>query len=225
MILTNPMEQLAAEDFSTRRKSIGRRERVNSGEINLSQSQNTSDDLDVDKMLVLKRDNTVQSKGYFFLAVIFGMMSCSSYGASGLAAQQETANELRSQLDQQFNVGRDLKSKSFDSEMQAQFEGMNLAQSDVGDEYMSDEQMSNYRAREGVTTARLMKNIDSVSHKTANMGMSDSTSNLFRSLVSGKYTYLTYLMCSTACFFFWSTPNQYKIRHIRPRKSKKVIDV
>jgi len=46
-------------------------------------------------------------------------------------------------------------------------------------------------------------------------------SGLLKSIISGKYTYLTYLMCSTACFFFWMTPNHYKLRHIRPRRHGK----
>jgi hypothetical protein len=41
-------------------------------------------------------------------------------------------------------------------------------------------------------------------------------SGMMKSLVSGKYTYLTYLMCSTACAFMWMTPNQHKIRLIKP---------
>jgi hypothetical protein len=68
-----------------------------------------------------------------------------------------------------------------------------------------------------------MKNLGQMSqeqimHKMQGAG---PLSGLLKSIISGKYTYLTYLMCSTACFFFWMTPNHYKLRHIRPRRSGK----
>jgi len=40
-------------------------------------------------------------------------------------------------------------------------------------------------------------------------------------MISGKYTYLTYLMCSTTCAFMWLSPNQHKIRKLRPRRTSK----
>jgi len=32
-------------------------------------------------------------------------------------------------------------------------------------------------------------------------------------MVNGKYTYLTYLLLSTTCFFFWLTPNMHKMKN------------
>jgi len=35
---------------------------------------------------------------------------------------------------------------------------------------------------------------------------------LTEKLLSGEYTYLTYMIMSTTCFFFWMTPNYHKIK-------------
>jgi hypothetical protein len=47
---------------------------------------------------------------------------------------------------------------------------------------------------------------------------------MLQSIISGKYTYLGYLMCSTACCYFWMTPNQHKLRLIKPKRRYVVID-
>lgn len=41
-------------------------------------------------------------------------------------------------------------------------------------------------------------------------------SGFMKTIMTGKYCYLTHLMCSTACFFFWMSPNAYKMRYIKP---------
>jgi hypothetical protein len=65
-------------DYAKTRKN--KRARLNSGCISTANS-NESQDVDIENILVLKRDsqNSMHSKGYFFLAVVFGMMCCSSY--------------------------------------------------------------------------------------------------------------------------------------------------
>lgn len=35
---------------------------------------------------------------------------------------------------------------------------------------------------------------------------------LMKMVLSGQYTYLTYMLLSTTCFFFWLMPNSHKIR-------------
>ncbi len=37
---------------------------------------------------------------------------------------------------------------------------------------------------------------------------------LLKMLLSGQYTYLTYMLMSTTCFFFWLMPNCHKIRRL-----------
>lgn len=57
-----------------------------------------------------------------------------------------------------------------------------------------------------------VKNIDEV--KTEGMNLS----KMAQLMLSGQYTYLTYLIMSTTCFFFWLTPNWYKFRGIFKQK-------
>jgi hypothetical protein len=45
----------------------------------------------------------------------------------------------------------------------------------------------------------------------------DSSSSLIKTLVDGKYSYLAKSMANTASFGFWITPNQHKLRNIKPR--------
>lgn len=37
---------------------------------------------------------------------------------------------------------------------------------------------------------------------------------LMKMLLTGQYTYLTYMLMSTTCFFFWLMPNCHKIRRL-----------
>lgn len=93
-ITKDPFERIAAEDFREKQDARAqRRERLNSGQMRASEDThcsahstshdhqtNSEEDFNLDSMLVLKRDtNGNQGKGYFFLAVMFGMMCCSSY--------------------------------------------------------------------------------------------------------------------------------------------------
>lgn len=85
MIFNNEaFESIAACENKKHKK----RSRVNSGSIFKNEESHSSiksgttgpEDLDLDKVFVLKRDGqSHQSKGYFFLAVVFGLMCGSSY--------------------------------------------------------------------------------------------------------------------------------------------------
>jgi len=64
-----------------------------------------------------------------------------------------------------------------------------------------------------------MKNFDKLSNEQiAKINMQGPLAGMFKTMIAGKYQYLSCLMCSTACFFFWMTPNHHKIRLIRPAK-------
>ena len=39
---------------------------------------------------------------------------------------------------------------------------------------------------------------------------------MLKSLINGKYQYLTYLMSSTACVYFWLAPSHQKMQLIKP---------
>lgn len=88
--LKNPMEQLLC---GQKQKKIKKRQRVNSGSLNLNEESHCSasthtdnslfkhhGDMDREGLYVLKRDSgSFQSRGYLFLAVAFGMMAYQSY--------------------------------------------------------------------------------------------------------------------------------------------------
>ena len=88
---------------------------------------------------------------------------------------------------------------------------MSLAKSDVSDEEIPEEMLSQKmtpspqdRSLKNMTVGQLLEHVQG------------PFSGMFKSIVSGKYQYLTYLMCSTACFFFWMAPNNHKLQLIRP---------
>jgi len=61
----------------------------------------------------------------------------------------------------------------------------------------------------------MMKNLGQLNTPNMQNGIH---SDILKTIMSGKYSYLTHLMCSTACFFFWMTPNAYKMINIRPSR-------
>jgi len=76
--IKDPMEHMAADFQDNKRQRKLKRKRLNSGSLNTDDSD--IQDLDLDKVFVLDRTRgSTQSKGYFFLACVFGMMCGSSY--------------------------------------------------------------------------------------------------------------------------------------------------
>lgn len=78
MLFSDPMETIAGDYKPTRKQ---RRSRINSGQLaSHEESFCSSVRTDAEKVFVLERDQAShRGKGYFFLAVMFGMMCCSSY--------------------------------------------------------------------------------------------------------------------------------------------------
>jgi len=89
--LKNPMEQFLC---GGKQKKIKKRQRVNSGSLNLNEESHSSvstltdnnslfksrGDKDSNSVYVLRRDSgSFQSRVYLFLAVVFGMMCYQSY--------------------------------------------------------------------------------------------------------------------------------------------------
>lgn len=73
-------------DYTTKKSKSHKRQRLNSGKLiknDQSYSYSTTSDVHTDEsnVFVLKRDSnsSAHNKGYFFLAVFFGMMCGSSY--------------------------------------------------------------------------------------------------------------------------------------------------
>jgi hypothetical protein len=70
----------ALDKIAGGRKITGKRDRINSGKLSVD---DTTDELDLDKVFVLERDSaSSRGKGYLFLAVMFGLMGCSSYNGA-----------------------------------------------------------------------------------------------------------------------------------------------
>jgi hypothetical protein len=144
MLFSDPMEAMAG-DLKPKRKQ--RRARINSGQLT---SQN-EESFDTDKVFVLQRDGAShRGKGYLFLAVMFGMMCCSSYQA--LPSNKPDAK--RSSSPKNF-IMRDIKSHD---EIEHHFGNMNLISSDVSDQFIADDDLQ-VRKSGLKETAHLMKSV------------------------------------------------------------------
>jgi hypothetical protein len=111
-------------------KKTGKRTRLNSGRLSVD---DTTDELD--KVFVLERDSASSKvKGYLFLAVMFGLMGCSNY--NGAIVSDTSAPEVA--RPKSF-IQRDVKSHDLgDDIMESKFSNMNLANSDVSDEFITE---------------------------------------------------------------------------------------
>jgi hypothetical protein len=225
--IKDPMELMAGDYLENKRQRKLKRKRLNSGSLNTDDSE--TQELDLDKCFVLERTRgSTQSKGYFFLACVFGLMCGSSYTNNQAVQIGEMENKsqiLSMQTNSpsagassgKFCVGRELKSQELDLEMESKFGSMNLVSSDVSDEFISDLQLKEmYKKQQNssLNTAKIMKNLGQYQNSPMYGG-------IFQNLLSGKYTYLTYMMASSACFFFWMMPNHHKVRLIKPRSYRK----
>lgn len=122
----------ALDKIAGGRRGPGKRSRINSGRL----SVDTTDELDLDKVFVLERDSaSSRGKGYLFLAVMFGLMGCSNY--NGAIVSDTSAPEVARQ---KHFIQRDVKSHDIgDDLMESKFSNMNLVNSDVSDEFVSED--------------------------------------------------------------------------------------
>jgi len=142
----DPMETIAA----TKSKPQKSRSRVNSGVLTTKNEE--SYESTTDKVFVLERDSQGhRGKGYFFLALMFGMMCCSSQQT---IAQPETAKSPRTKN----FIMRDIKSTD---EMASHFGNMNLISSDVSDEFIPEQELIEVKPSLQ-ETAHLMKSVGSI---------------------------------------------------------------
>lgn len=152
--LKNPMEQLLCGTKT--QKKIKKRQRVNSGSLNLNEESHCSesshtdnshfkslgDSTERDSLYVLKRDSgSFHSRGYLFLAVAFGMMAYNSYTGQDKPALTSphiptvdvSSKNKFSQMRQPLCADVDL--------MDDQMQNMNLMSSDVGDSFIPESQL------------------------------------------------------------------------------------
>ena len=147
------MEQLLC---GPQQKKIKKRQRVNSGTLNLdnvshcSASTLTDNSLfkshgeaDRDGLYVLKRDSgSFQSRGYLFLAVAFGMMAYQSYGVQNkpdLTSSPIPTVNVPSK--QPFNGMRNPLCASDVDIIDDHLQNMNLVSSDVSDSFIPENQL------------------------------------------------------------------------------------
>jgi len=92
-----------------------------------------------------------------------------------------------------------------------------LSDEELSDEVIQKMYLSKVEKEKKVSlqnSAHIMKTLGHLN--TPNLLSSTMYSAFLKSIMTGKYTYLTHLMCSTACFYFWINPNAYKMRFLRP---------
>lgn len=127
------------------------------------------------------------------MALVLGMMACSSIApeTKSITAQQEVSMDFD------------------DQDIEQSFVKMNLIaqQTDSFNTNDSDKALSQ--------TAHMMKTFKK--NKLLFTQPADNSANLIKTLVNGKYSYLAKSMANTASFGFWITPNQHKLRNIKPR--------
>ena len=113
-------------------KKAGKRGRINSGRLSVD---DTTDELDLEKVFVLERDSaSSKGKGYLFLAVMFGLIGTANY--NGAIVSESSAPEVA--RPKSF-IQRDVKSHEIgDDIMESKFSNMNLANSDVSDDFVTD---------------------------------------------------------------------------------------
>mmetsp|Transcript_36521 Transcript_36521/g.56064 ORF Transcript_36521/g.56064 Transcript_36521/m.56064 type:complete len:268 (+) Transcript_36521:1310-2113(+) len=214
----------AMGDATTKDEPLKKRSRVNSGQIQFkdstcSEHSTSTPAAESEQVLTLKRDSgDFKSKGCMLLAVVFGMMCCSSYIGGSLPDAQIPTSQVE-QIPVSNNV-RDLKSVKNESDIISSMTHMTLQGSSVDDEMVPDEELeeTENRSMSLREIARSMKNLgSSVDLKKIMQSMQGPHSALLRQIVAGEYNYLAYLMCSAVCCYYWMSPSQQTLRMMRGR--------
>lgn len=101
--------------------------------------------------------------------------------------------------------------------MDDQMQNMNLVSSDVSDSFIPDSQLQDSQQ----INSQQLNNKEMESNERSHfatgkvtpeqMILQGNISQMLKSLINGKYQYLTYLMSSTACVYFWLAPNHHKM--------------
>lgn len=178
-----------------------------------------------ESLYVLKRDSgSFQSRGYLFLAVAFGMMAYQSYTGqkdTSLASAPIPTVEMPSKP-KFAPMMKPLTADEDVDEMDDKMQNMNLLSSDVSDAYLPDSQLLDDQQIN--SQQNLNKESDTIKQSQFATGkiapeqivLQGNMGQMVKSLIDGKYQYLTYLMSSTACLYFWLAPNHQKMQLIKP---------
>jgi len=140
------------------------------------------------------------SMGYLRLAVVLGMMCCSSFVDNSQSAGQSDVisnQQIHSIVSSSTTDDIDLNKKLYQ---------MNIEPRD-----------------QLLQSAKLMKSIKNPATQNLLRASQGPVSGIFKTLMDGKFQYLSNAIANKACSAFWLTPNQHKLRLIRPRKSETII--
>ncbi|CDW72099.1 bzip transcription factor family protein [Stylonychia lemnae] len=124
-----------------------------------------------------------QGQGFMFLAVMFCMMCCSSLMMSP-SSTLKLVNMTQNSIAKSITNFDGRKLLFFSPQINQVQKTLN---SKVDDEDVKMEEESDQSQKLGVI-------------------------KYTEKILSGEYTYLTYMIMSTTCFFFWMTPNYHKIK-------------
>jgi hypothetical protein len=92
-------------------------------------------------------------------------------------------------------------------------QNMNLVSSDVSDSFIPESQLQDSQANQQIKEAEAQQESSQFAGKVGleQMAMQGNVSQMLKSLIRGKYQYLTYLLSSTACVYFWLAPSHQKM--------------
>lgn len=138
--------------------------------------------------LVRSRSNSssFSGTGYLFLAIVFCMMCCSSIVSYPMVAFKSAFNAPQMSKAGSSTFGRKLM---FDNFSKPQSNSLSQSLS----EPLDDEDVVMTEVEEEKPNGAL---------------------DFVRMMLYGQYTYLTYFILSSTCFFFWLTPNCHKFRSL-----------
>lgn len=169
---------------------------------------------------MLKRDSgSFQSRGYLFLAVAFGMMAYQSY--AGQDKPDLTSAPIPTvTVPKQQQFGPIMKPLCHDVDIiDDHLQNMNLVSSDVSDNFIPESQLQDSQVHLNKESEAQVESSQFMGGKVAPEALVLQVGNIspmLKSLIHGKYQYLTYLLSSTACIFFWLAPNHHKMQLIKP---------
>jgi len=93
---------------------------------------------------------------------------------------------------------------------------MNLGSSDVSDRFIPENLLQESQSQGRQDEAREQHQNAKLTPQQLAERMQGPFSQTLKNLISGKYQYLTYLLSSTACLYFWLAPNPQKMKLIKP---------
>eukprot|EP00347_Sterkiella_histriomuscorum_P014129 403362056 len=150
--------------------------------------------------LMRSRSNSssFSNSGYLFLAMVFCIMCCSSI----LTSPQDVLN-LRNQVQNLGKTMPSLKGRSllFDETISKK---LNQQQQNLASPLTEDE----LEPENIVYISSDSENSNYINQEPKQFGALE----LIKMLLAGQYTYITYMIMSTTCFFMWMSPNFNKLK-------------